>query len=538
MIYLRKRVKYKLKKVIESRIFKEIISKNKGAKTYNNKYSEISNTIGPISTLEFMVESAFNFDKNQSSKMLSQIINLKKYIFRWRTVLGDGNCFFRAVIFSYFENLIFEKNITLLKHLCLEIDEKFSNENPLIKRLPPKLRNEYNLIDKNKLIIFNVLIKICNVLENSTIKDQTKCTFLAFEIFYESIIMSRDFDYMLIMYLRYKLYEYIDQNKDKIYHFDYQVKLGNLLPIEYEKSDNNFDFQAFIEKELLPLYKEAEMISIHLIPFVLKVDLVILTFDFINSSEKMKDFSCFLKFKHKIIVLYKRSHYDLIYDKNYFEKNAKYLTEYSNLFENEKCILTSEQLLDIEKSYLDKKQEITTEQVDENSISLQNTDPSNDFTLINYNEMKDINFNISNEEFKENLIKKDFESGNYKSFLNGGLKYDHIKIIAIDLTLREIKKDFLYNKQENESSLLKNNLNQCNEQICFNCINTAMCFKYLQVCKSCMCKKVLEVMHKRFYKFILNSIEETSNLEEKILYKKARYYKFKFRIQTYSYKNK
>ena len=122
------------------------------------------------------------------------------------------------------------------------------------------------------------------------------------------------------------------------------------------------------------------MISIHLIPFVLKVDLVILTFDFINSSEKMKDFSCFLKFKHKIIVLYKRSHYDLIYDKNYFEKNAQYLTEYSNLFENEKCILTSEQLLDIEKSYLDKKQEITTEQVDENSISLQNTDPSNDFT--------------------------------------------------------------------------------------------------------------------------------------------------------------
>ena len=90
-----------------------------------NNQSEIANTIGPISTLEFMVESAFNFDSKQSKKMLLRIKSLRKHIFRWRTILGDGNCFFRAVIFSYFENLILEKNIILLKHICLEIYEKF-----------------------------------------------------------------------------------------------------------------------------------------------------------------------------------------------------------------------------------------------------------------------------------------------------------------------------------------------------------------------------------------------------------------------------
>lgn len=491
-----------------------------------NNQSEIANTIGPISTLEFMVESAFNFDSKQSKKMLLRIKSLRKHIFRWRTILGDGNCFFRAVIFSYFENLILEKNIILLKHICLEIYEKFHNDNPLISKLPTTLRNQYNLNDKSHLIVINVLFHICNLLQNSTKKDEANCTFQAFEVFYEIIIESKDFDYMLIKFLRYKLYEYITANKDRIYHMDYQVKLGNLLPMEYEKSDDNFDFQSFFEKELLPLYKEAEMISIHLIPFVLKVDLVILTYDFNNSSEKMKDFSCFLKLKHRIIVLYKKSHYDLIYDKPYFDKNAKYLTEYSNLYESEKSVLSSEQLLDLEtNSY--KYNEVDDEEIKEeqNAKISRSLDPTNGFTLIDNDieDFKDINFSVTNEEFKEDMIKKEFDSGNYKNFfLKSCFNKDNISYIAKTYSMEQIKKDFVRNLRDSNSNLLLDDLNERQKQKCFICEYLGDCFIFLKTCKSCVAKIVLEVLKNRFIQLIKFSNNEKgliNNLQDVIIYK-------------------
>jgi hypothetical protein len=38
----------------------------------------------------------------------------------------------------------------------------------------------------------------------------------------------------MILYLRYKLYEFINYNKEKVFSKDFPVKLGNLLPFQYE----------------------------------------------------------------------------------------------------------------------------------------------------------------------------------------------------------------------------------------------------------------------------------------------------------------
>ena len=145
----------------------------------------------------------------------------------------------------------------------------------------------------------------------------------------------------MIMFLRFKIYEYILENSDKIYHVDYQVKLGNLLPVTYETETGmiiiiytGFLFNKFFYEELLVFSKYAEMITIHLIPYVLKVNLSIITYDFQNSVEKVKDFQCYLEDKQKIIVLYRNNHYDLVYDKAYFEKNCRYLSLFTNLNEN------------------------------------------------------------------------------------------------------------------------------------------------------------------------------------------------------------
>jgi hypothetical protein len=38
----------------------------------------------------------------------------------------------------------------------------------------------------------------------------------------------------MVLFFRYKIYEFIKANWNKVYTKDFPVKLGNLLPAEYE----------------------------------------------------------------------------------------------------------------------------------------------------------------------------------------------------------------------------------------------------------------------------------------------------------------
>ena len=67
--------------------------------------------------------------------------------------------------------------------------------------------------------------------------------FISIEIIFSFIIIiiiiifinfSRSFDTLMIFYLRYSLYEYILENKNKVVSKDFPVLLGNLLPIKYQ----------------------------------------------------------------------------------------------------------------------------------------------------------------------------------------------------------------------------------------------------------------------------------------------------------------
>ncbi len=75
------------------------------------------------------------------------------------------------------------------------------------------------------------------------------------------------------------------------------------------------------------MYVDAEKVIIYLTPFVFKINLEILIYDFgYNFSVEDKLFSCYLKDKPKISVLYRQIHYDLLYYQEYFEKYTKYLS--------------------------------------------------------------------------------------------------------------------------------------------------------------------------------------------------------------------
>ena len=60
---------------------------------YIFKNDNLTYNVGPISTLESLVESNFVYDVTRKEDMYIHILMLEKYLYRWRLINGDGNCF-------------------------------------------------------------------------------------------------------------------------------------------------------------------------------------------------------------------------------------------------------------------------------------------------------------------------------------------------------------------------------------------------------------------------------------------------------------
>ena len=143
----------------------------------------------------------------------------------------------------------------------------------------------------------------------------------------------------MIIYFRYILYEYIKQNWNKVYNKEFPVKIGNLLPNQYETEFGDFLFENFFDEQLMQLNTDAEKIVIYLTPYVLKINLNIIMYSFdTDSSVLKKEFSSNLNGKIEINLLYRKTHYDIIYDSYYFEKYSNFLCYYVNLDETLKVI--------------------------------------------------------------------------------------------------------------------------------------------------------------------------------------------------------
>lgn len=286
--------------------------------------------VGLVSSLDYLVESSYNFDFKRKDSMIQNMVNLDSLVFSWRKICGDGNCYYRAVIFFYLEKLIFDKKINLFLYFMIDFSQVINSY-----ELKDTLQKQ-NLSEKTELVV-KILFLIYQMMNSNEEKN------LAYEIFYKAYNLFTPMDLCLILYLRYKIYSFIKQNENKLYTKEFSVKIGNLLPGEYETESGEFLWEKFYKDYLLKLFKDAEKIIIYLTPFVLKINLKILIFDFgKNYVDQMKEFPCFLddqKNSHSTItLLYKRTHYDLIYEKQYFEKYVKFLSVYVSLNENLKVL--------------------------------------------------------------------------------------------------------------------------------------------------------------------------------------------------------
>ena len=99
-------------------------------------------------------------------------------------------------------------------------------------------------------------------------------------------MQSREFDYAMVLYFRYLIYSYIKENENKLYLKEFDIKIGNLLPIEYETKSGNFLWKNFYEKYLMKMFNYAEKIIIYLTPFVLGVNIDVLLYEDIDNGSR------------------------------------------------------------------------------------------------------------------------------------------------------------------------------------------------------------------------------------------------------------
>ena len=275
--------------------------------------------IGPISTVENLVESNFVFDQTYKEDMISHILLLDNYVYRWRNINGDGNCFYRAIIFSLFENIIFTNDIMLLKEIIILFNDKININNKYVKN---NLYIKQYIEKMNKNLIIQILFVLVNAMDNNEGN--------VYEILIKIFNFCTFFDKGMIFFMRFLIYEYILENENKVYSSDFALKIGNLLPDKFITEKNEFLYDQFFEKELLKMEEDAEKIVIYLTPFIFRIDLNIIMYNFERGETVCERlFKCGLKNKQKINVLFRVTHYDILYDEKYFNQYKKFFDIYT-----------------------------------------------------------------------------------------------------------------------------------------------------------------------------------------------------------------
>ena len=297
-----------------------------GLKIYINKIIDYQ-TISPLIDINDLIENYYSLNEEEEIKNKKEIFKDIKY---YRRIKGDGNCFYRAVIFQLFENIILSNKLDYLRIIIFEIDQCYENKN---NEKYLKINSQDYL--KYKLCI-RILISIYNKLIENNIHD-------AYKIFVYSLNSCIHFDLGLIWYFRYTLYKYIHENQNKLFSKNFDVLIGNLLPRKYE-SDGNFLFEDFYENYLLHMYSDAEKIIIYLTPYVFGIKLYIYM---IEGETQIFSFehNQKLSFNFDITIIHKKAHYELLYSFSYYENIKEFLKNYI-YFEEENLIVNPDKNID------------------------------------------------------------------------------------------------------------------------------------------------------------------------------------------------
>ena len=291
---------------------------------FDEEIEEINCPIGEIENFESFIQRFFLNDNLEIKELF------KKYFSNWRKVLGDGNSFYRILMFSIFEAYILSNNLEELKYI---LSEMTSDE--FIKVY------EKQKIDYKKC--FSIFSIILNFLEK---KEKAR----AYEILLRSYLLKDfSFDKLLIAYIRRVVAIYINELK----------KVIN----DTEKCDDN-KFNSYliestnIEPTFLIFCMIQYLFNISMIFLTLKGELAKPFHNHINfmDQEEENDYPviCFGYFFSSYYKLYHTE----FEEKNQFElklmeNNNKQLTYiFKDLKQCKKCDKKTENILFIEKKFI------------------------------------------------------------------------------------------------------------------------------------------------------------------------------------------
>ena len=222
------------------------------------------NNISKGKRLEVLVEETYNFNSYEKEQMIEDLCFLKRVMYFWRAMAREGNCFYRSVIFSWLEYLIFNKKINILKIFMTNLYLKFDQSNTKLKNLQTQVKKQF--LSSEKSIALTILEIIINFLSEDNIKEAYTTLIKAFNV-------TRVFDRVMIFYLRYIIYEFISDNQNKLFSKKFPIFLGNLLSEEYETIEGKFLYEKYYIDNLLKFFTCVDKFAIFIIPFILKVNL-------------------------------------------------------------------------------------------------------------------------------------------------------------------------------------------------------------------------------------------------------------------------
>ena len=316
----------------------------------NYKSVECNNSIGGITPLTFLIENSYSMSANRAKEINDKYNIFKKYIYNYRTVNADGNCFYRAVMFRYLEILVLNNQIEYLQNITYDVYNSFNSEEL-------KSRLVIGNISLKPDLALKLLILITDLLKKGKI-------ILAHNMLVKSFSCCRKFDYAIIFYFRYILYDYIKKNEEKTYIKSFPIKLGNLLPSQYETKEGKFLYESFYQNYQLKFYTDAEKIVIYLTPFVLGVALNILIYD-ANDDEILQNFKWEeghgLNLADEINLLNRKNHYEIVYTSKEYEKYKNIFSFYEN---NIKSVILSDINKYLKPKENDKNFDMLTESFD------------------------------------------------------------------------------------------------------------------------------------------------------------------------------
>ena len=310
--------KYNIDEKGMNKIIKEII-KNEEIIEFKKNLEKMNLTSPDCDEIVLFSNISYLNQFENDNEICTSKKNKKKLMYR--KIKGDGNCFYRSIMFALIENLIFDKNITFIKNIFINFIEK--SKNIILLTMFKGLKINIDLFKKCLIMIY---LSLTSKSRNPRLK-----TYIAF---IKLINNYKDFDYGLILFFKFILYEYINNNKNSTYSFKFQIALGNLLPNDCQTNDGKFNFNCFYKNYLMKFYQYAEKIIIYLTPFIFgkEINIKYINENNNNNNENELDINIqeinfgnnlsIIQFdsNNKIQLIYKKSHYDILYGNEYYNK--------------------------------------------------------------------------------------------------------------------------------------------------------------------------------------------------------------------------